>query len=396
MAEHGRRVARSSNRRVAKPARQERAASSSSRPTAGPPAQKQKKKKTVHMSNSGWMLYIVIILLLSCLLSYFAVTMANDMFGFVKEDSVVTVTVDKEDTLETITDMLDEEGFLQYPWLFEFYVELTGDQDNFNYGTYDLNTNMTYQQIISTLQSVSKDANVIAVTIPEGFDLDDIYKRLESNDVCSYERLAETGQERPWKHSFLASDLVPMDRQNRIEGYLFPDTYNFYVGDNPVDVLNKMLNNFDSKFSEEYRARAEEIGMSIDEVVILASMIQMEAASVDEMALISSVFHNRLNGALGGYLQSDATLKYVVPDAGASLTAEQLQMDSPYNTYKYPGLPPTPICCPGLDAIAAALYPEETDYLYFVAMADGSKSLFASTAEEHEKNIQTAGIRDGE
>lgn len=393
MAEHGRRVARSSDRRAETAAR--KTARSASQPAAPQQPKKKKKKKSIHMSNTGWMLYIIVILLLSCVLSYYAVTMANDMFSFVKEEKEVSVEVKKKDTVEDIALKLEEEGIVKYPKLFKLFVDISEEPDFFNYGTYDLNTNMTYQQVTAKLKSVSKDAHVVSVTIPEGFTLEDIYKRLEKNEVCDYDRLKSTGQERPWKHNFLNKALVPMDRNPRIEGYLFPDTYDFYVGDSPVDVLNKMLNNFNTRFNEEMRNRAAELDMSIDDIVILASIIQKEAASTDEMGLISSVFHNRLNGAQNGYLQSDATLKYVLPEAGASLTAAQVAMDSPYNTYKYAGLPPTPICCPGLDALSAALYPEETNYQFFVAMADGSRSLFAETYEQHQQNIQKAGIKQG-
>ncbi len=356
-----------------------------------PSVPKKRKNGVIRMSNSGWMLYIVVILLVSCALSYFAVTVANDMFGLVKEDMPVAVHLDKEESLEDVANMLYEEGIISHPKVFALFAKLT-NRDDFNYGSYDLNKNMTYQQITATLRNVAKDANTVKVTLPEGLTIHQMYAKLEEAGVCDATQLEETGQSRPWKHSFLASDLVPMDRTNRIEGYLFPDTYEFYQGDTAVNVLNKMLLNFDSRFTEEYEARAAELGMSIDQVVILASIIEKEAGNVEEMPLISSVFHNRLNGALGGYLQSDATLKYVIgSNNSSSLNAEEMEMDNPYNTYKYQGLPPGPICCPGDAAINAALYPEATDYLYFVANADGTGSLFATTLEEHNQNRAAAG-----
>lgn len=352
---------------------------------------KKRNNGVIRMSNSGWTLYIVVILLISCALSYFAVTVANDMFGLVKVDEPVAVHLEKDESLEDVANMLHEQGIISHPKVFALFAQLT-NRDDFNYGSYDLNKNMTYQQITATLRNVAKDANVVKVTFPEGLTIHQMYQKLEESGVCDAAELEETGQSRPWKHTFLASNLVPMDRQNRIEGYLFPDTYEFYQGDDSVNVLNKMLLNFDSRFTEEYEARAAELNMSIDQVVILASIIEKEAGNVDEMVLISSVFHNRLNGALGGYLQSDATLKYIIgSNNSSSLNAEEMAMDNPYNTYKYQGLPPGPICCPGDAAIRAALWPEATDYLYFVANEDGTGSLFATTLEEHNQNRAKAG-----
>lgn len=365
-------------------------------PEENTPATRQKQKtpkqkKIIRMSNRGWMLYIVAIIAISCILSFFAITMSNDMFGFVKTDNVVAVAIDKEDNLNDIANKLKENDIIAYKGLFKFYVKISGNENKFNYGNYDLNQNMTYQQIVSSLKKVSKDAQVVSVTIPEGYEMDQIFTLLEEKGVCTKERLEDTAENYPYKHEFLKN--VP-DRENRLEGYLFPDTYDFYTGDDPVQVLNKMLNNFANKYDDACAEQAEKLGMSMDEVIILASMIEKEAANDEERADISAVFHNRLNNPSEfPYLQSDATAMYGKrgDERTATLTTEQKNEDSPYNTYKVKGLPVGPICSPGMNSIEAALNPSNKDYYYFVAMKDGSESLFAKTYEQHQRNIEKAG-----
>jgi UPF0755 protein len=182
------------------------------------------------------------------------------------------------------------------------------------------------------------------------------------------------------------------DRKYRLEGYLFPDTYYFYSDSDEYTILYKLLTNFNDKFEESYKQRCDELGYTVDQVITLASMVQAEAKYASEYPIVSSVFHNRLNDPNGptvGFLQSDPTIQYNLKEHKTVLEQSDTEIDDPYNTYIHKGLPPGPICNPGVDAIANALYPAETDYLYFVARTNGMH-LFAATIDEHNNNIATA------
>ena len=211
-----------------------------------------------------------------------------------------------------------------------------------------------------------------------------IITRLVENGVNTYEELADVCANNDFEYSFLSE--LPYGAENRLEGYLFPDTYTFYVGENAISAISKLISNFSSKFTSAYRDRAEELGYTMHEILTIASLIEKEAASTDEMSTISSVIHNRLESSNFPYLQIDATIQYILDERKAQLTYEDLAIDDPYNTYLYEGLPPGPICCPGEAAIKAALYPKNTDYYYYALTEEGVHE-FSRTAAEHQQII---------
>ena len=170
------------------------------------------------------------------------------------------------------------------------------------------------------------------------------------------------------------------ERNNRLEGYLFPETYEFYATDSAETIIKKMLGGFDYIWTDEYDRRCAELSMSVDDVVILASIIEREAGSIAEMKKVSSVFHNRLK--IGMALQSYATVQYILPERKDVLSVSDTKIDSPYNTYLYPGLPEGPIANPGRAAVEAALYPEDTEYYYFKVNDDGV-TVFSENLTEH-------------
>ncbi len=192
-----------------------------------------------------------------------------------------------------------------------------------------------------------------------------------------------------FKHDFLKDEQPP--KENWLEGYLFPDTYEFVQDSKqPIyEVLNVMLNNFDTKYDEQIEEGAKELGLTTHEVVVIASLIEREAKEADEFSKISGVIHNRLNNNEEyPYLQIDASLQYAVGHNNP-LTEEDLKLDSPYNLYTNKGLPPGPICNPGYNALYAATHPDDHDYYYYVAMPDGTH-LFAETNSEHNRNRERA------
>jgi len=231
----------------------------------------------------------------------------------------------------------------------------------------------------------------VRVTFPEGFTVRQTALKLEENGVCSAKDFIDAVNS-PALSDELWSFENKADRAYLLEGYIFPDTYDFYIGEDAQSVLKRFLNNFKSKFSDELRLRAKELGYSTDEIVIIASIIQEEASVHTEMGKVSSVLHNRLKSNDFPGLQCDATIsyvnKYIKPYFDSAQTDRYASL---YNTYKFKGLPAGPISNPGLQAIKAALYYEDTDYYYFVTDKSG-KYYYAKTLKEHNQNCVKAGV----
>jgi len=283
-----------------------------------------------------------------------------------------------------------EEEVINYSKLFWAFAKMTNMDNRILPGTYTLNSSMDYRTILSKIKYVPDTKNIVTVTIPEGMTQEDIFALLEENEVCEAYLLQAYAQYYEFSYKFL-KDLP--HTKTRLEGYLFPDTYDFYVGEAPERVLRKFLANFNRKWDVDLKSRAENINMSIRDVMIIASMIEREAKFDDERPTIASVIHNRLQDDDFPHLQIDATVHYAIGDWSRALTSSDLKVDSPYNTYRCEGLPAGPICNPGLAAIRAALYPEETEYYYYVARKNGWH-FFAETNAEHEANILRAAEED--
>ena len=334
--------------------------------------------------------YCILILGISVLLAAFAILAANDMFALVKTDKEITVEIEDGATMREIADLMADSGVIRYPSLFWAFAKMTDMDDQIRPGTYTLNATMDYRSILSRIKYRPDTQSIVTVTIPEGMEMDDIFALLETNGVCEAYLLHAYAKYYDFSYSFL-KDLPYSDK--RLEGYLFPDTYDFYIGDSPVRVLKKFLSNFNRKWDVDLKARAENINMSIHDIMIIASMIEREAKYDEERPTISSVIHNRLQSDSFPHLQIDATVQYALPEWKETLTSEDLLIDSPYNTYICEGLPIGPICNPGLAAIRAALYPEETNYYYYVARKNGWH-YFAATNAEHQENIRRAAEED--
>ena len=329
--------------------------------------------------------YIVAVLVISVFASWTIIEVANDVFAFVKSDEAVTVVIEEEMTAADVAQLLHENGVIKYPTVYELYVRLKDESTNYLVGEYEVSPSMNYGDINDMFTYIAYTKEQVSITIPEGYTVDQIIDLLVENGVGTREGFVAAINEYEYDYRFMEGldDLDP-ERTYRLEGYLFPDTYFFFKDMSEVDAINKFLVNFERKVSEEYYERADVLGMSMDDLIILASMIQAEGISMTDFENISSVFHNRLaNPRTYPKLQSDATLQYILDKRKTALTASDLQIDSKYNSYKYNGLPPGSICNPGLDAIVCALYPAETKYYYFLADGRGN-TYFSETLEEHE------------
>lgn len=349
-----------------------------------PPRRKHKKKSS---GCGGAILYLIIVVGISVILSLIAIFVANDVLALVKGNEDVTFTVGKDTKISNLSKQLDEEGVINYGSVFKLFVSVTGKDRDVVAGTYLLNPEMDYEQIIRALRNAD-GKETVDVTIPEGYTVAQIRETLIDNAVCTAAQIDDALNNYAFKHEFLKEQLPPS--KNWLEGYLFPDTYTFYKNADAVTgVVNRMLNNFDRKYDEVIKSGADELEMSASEIVTIASLVEREAQKQEEFELISGVIHNRLkNKSEFPYLQIDAAVQYAVGHTGA-LTKEDLEVDSPYNTYTNKGLPPGPICNPGYTALYAASHPAQHDYYYYVAMPDGSH-LFAKTNNEHNSNREKA------
>jgi len=244
--------------------------------------------------------------------------------------------------------------------IFRWAVYFTMSEKKIKSGDYEFYFSITTLPIVYNL---IKGPKVVKVTIPEGFTVEQIAQRLFSKEI-----IADT------------IEFVTYVKSKNIEGFLFPETYYFYKNQLLEEVVNKMVKEFYKKYIPEFTQRAYELKISTYQVVILASIIEKEAKSFEEKKLVSAVFHNRLKK--GWNLESCATVRYALKKYKEPLTYKDLEVNSKYNTYKYPGLPPSPICNPGLDSIKAALYPKETDDLFFFT-PDNNTLVFSKYYKQH-------------
>lgn len=231
----------------------------------------------------------------------------------------------------------------------------------------------------------ARDNDTVRVTVPEGYTIYQIASLLEKNEVCSAEDFLAACNKVPDDFKYASGITDTENRVFALEGYVYPNTYDFYIGEDATHVLNKFLSEFETKMTDDMVARAKELGYTVDEIIILASIIQSEADSYSEMVKVSSVFHNRLSGDETGHLlQSDVTYLYINNRLSSYLGEDKVAVYSDlYNTYKCKGLPAGAICNPGADAIKAALYPEDTDYYYF--FVSNGKYYYNKDYESHSK-----------
>lgn len=347
--------------------------------------------------------YAAIICSISALLAFYIVVGINDMFGLVKDEMEIVVSVPEEADLAKVTEILDENGVVDYPLFFKMYAQLTNDSD-FKHGDFTLNRKSDYDMIIRKLtRPATADKSVVRVTIPEGLTVEEIAEKLEYNLVCEKEAFYNTIANYEFSHDFYKKIPVNEKRTYKLEGYLFPDTYDFYIWEGSVAAVNKMLNGFSTRVLNDsaidFWNKANAQNMSMDNIITLASVIERETADPEEMKNVASVFYNRLRHTsyegIGGKLQSDATRWYPFPTAKAmkesDMTDEQKQnWVSNYDTTKFAGLPPGPICCPSMNAINAALNPNDTNYYYF--FTDSEKNhYYAATYEQHQANVAAHG-----
>ncbi|MBO4991440.1 MAG: endolytic transglycosylase MltG [Firmicutes bacterium] len=271
----------------------------------------------------------------------------------------VTVTIPSGTTTNGIGTILVESGIIESADSFKLQSKLKGMDGKYKAGEYTLSPSMTMTQIMDLL--VAGTVNTVRFTIPEGLTVAETADKLAADGLINtdlFQKEVESGQ---FNYRFLKD--AP-DGKNRLEGYLYPNTYDVFTTASEHDIIDRMLRQLDSVFTEEMYARVDELGMDINEIMTIASLIERETRVDSERPVVASVIYNRLD--IGMKLQIDATVQYALGEQKQFLTYDDLEVDSPYNTYQIDGLPPGPICSPGEASIKAVLYPEDTDYIYYV------------------------------
>ena len=354
-------------------------------------------------------IYLAAVISLSIFISIKVIKIGNDVFAFVKPDKEITVEIPEGATTAQIAEILKENGVIKYPSVYKKYSAfrikrrsyLTGE---YAAGTHKVNPTMNYDQLLEELSVIKDSTKIVRITIPEGYTVKEILKLFESNGMKKADEFTDALENYEYDYRFMdemkqhgISDYRFDTKYGyRLEGYLFPDTYDFYVEENPVSAISKLLDNFNNKFDNSFYDRCNELGFTVDEIITLASIIESEGNKVEDYAKISSVFHNRLaNPSSYPYLESDATVQYALGVHKTRLEPGDTDVANPYNTYKYKGLPPGPICNPGYEAIYAALYPESTNYYYFLSRSDGV-TVYSTTYNEHLNAIEESNRLDAE
>lgn len=365
------------------------------------PRRSSRLKRSAGARVAGAFLYVLLVIGLSAILATLGWVWACDLLGLNKEAAEVVVTIDDDTKFGEVVDTLEQEGLIEYKFLFKLYAWFSHAEDKIAPGTYKLDTEMDYRALVANMGSSSTTRQVTDVTIPEGYTIDQIFSLLDERGVSTVEKLQDMSAN--WNYAFDWLQDIPLGDYHRLEGYLFPDTYTFEMGENPKFVLNKMLVNFDDKMDEYMdQYTGEDAAYSLHDIVTIASMIEKETDGTNteernDYTSIASVIYNRLEhpeAETVGYLQIDATLVYL--NGGKVPTEADKAIDSPYNTYKYPGLPKGPISNPGMTSLLAAMNPDSTNYYYYVLNPETNQHEYSRTLAEHQAKLnQIAAAGNG-
>lgn len=346
---------------------------------------RRKKKK---LGLRFWLLWCVFVLVSSAILAGVGWLLANDMCAFNKEPLTATVEVTKDDNMRTIANKLEDAGLIEYKWFFKLFAGIRNAEDKIGVGSYELTTEMDYNALISGMRNsnAALSADTVRVSFPEGYSVRQVIERLVEYGVSTEEELLDAVKEGDYSaYEFLDADKSGIAK---LEGYLFPDTYEFYVGEDAEHAICRFLDNYNVKMTAELLEKVEASEYDLNQIMTIASLIEKETDGSDH-AKIASVIYNRLHNVGETYykLEIDASIIYGLGYAqGKSftgpLTKTHLETDTPYNLAIHEGLPPTPIGNPGLASIKAALDPAETGY-YFYALGKDGVHHFSKTYNEH-------------
>lgn len=355
---------------------------------------KRKKKKRGHGHIIFGLLLSVFIISVSILAAVFILNCSKEFLAIGKSDIELVVDIPMDSSTADIAEILYNEGIISNVDLFRFFSKFKGSDGTYIAGTHTLSPKMDYNTLIEVLQEEAENQRETAdVVFQEGITLFEAAQKLEEKNVCNAEEFIKVFNAGGFGFDFEESVRVSSLKFYKMEGYFFPDTYQFYVEEDPRVVAKKIYKNFDARVTPDLYGRMRDLDMELEDVLTLASVVQAEAANTRDMKLVASVFYNRLNNP-DEYplLQSDPTTNYVEEIIKPNIEFKSEAMFKAYDTYQGAGLPPGPICNPGLDAINAVLYPAESDYYYFCSNLETGEFFYAETLDEHNQNLVEAGL----
>ena len=354
------------------------------------------------------LVWLAIILMIGTSLGRMIWVCAADVLAFGRESKQVSVTITTNDTIDDIARKLHEAELVRYPEVFKLYAKLAVDEGDILPGTFQLDTIYDYHALVVQMGPRSSTRTVVEdLLIPEGLNCRQIFELLEQKNICTVRELEEYAANGEFSDFWFLEGVERGDRYC-LEGFLFPDTYDFYEHSTPREALGKMLLGFQARVDQEEtlaalsalnerlsammrakgcsEAHISEHQLSLRDLLIVASLIEEETASSKESPLIASVIFNRLteDQMYERYLNIDAAIIYATGDADNIDTS----IDHPYNTYKYAGLTPGPISNPGLDSINGALHFEDSEYYYYVLNPETEMHQFSKTLAEHEEWVE--------
>lgn len=280
--------------------------------------------------------------------------------------------------------ILEDKGLIRNKFIFEIATKQNDVQGKLKAGSYILNTGMDVDDIISELIKGGKNEDVIRFTIPEGYEIREIADKLAGEDVVDKEVFLELTSDKVFFEKKYPV-LKELEDGQDLEGFLYPSTYEVYSDSTEKDIINSMLSEFEKVYENNIKEKIDEVGLSLNEIVTFASIVEREARVDKERPIMAGVIYNRLDIEMR--LQVDATVQYALEEHKERLLYKDLEIDSPYNTYKYSGLPPGPIASPGEKSIIATMNPSDVDYFFYVLKKDGSgEHIFNITYEEHKES----------
>lgn len=332
---------------------------------------RNKKKK-----NRGKLIFLLIFFVVVCGLGYILL-LDNFTQPYDSSDNTKTiVTIPMGSGVSKISDILEESNVIQNGSIFKIVSKIKGYDNSFKAGVYPLSPSMSMYEIMYKIQSGVSVGNLI--TIPEGYTVLQVAQLLEASGLVSVNDFIFEIENGNFNQTFISQ--LPSG-PNRLEGFLFPETYDIPIDADSYEIINIMLNHFDKEFTSDYYKRTLDMGFTLNEIITIASMIEREAAVDEDRPIVASVVYNRLKENMP--LQFCSTVQYILGDSKARLSDEDTRIPSPYNTYINSGLPPAPICSPGIESIRGALYPADTNYLFFVVDPKGKRThKFAETYDE--------------
>lgn len=361
-----------------------------------PKKTKKKRRKKGGGSIIFGVILSVVIISVSILAAVFILKAAKEIVALGRADVEIVVDIPMNSSTEDIAEQLFSEGIIEDVNLFRLFSRFKGTDGTYIAGTHKLSQNMDYNTIIEVLQEEAENQRETAdIVFQEGITIYAAAQKLEEKGICNADEFIEVFNSSTFGFDFEENVKVSGMKFYKMEGYLFPDTYQFYLEEDPRVVAKKIYKNFEARITPDLRGRMNDLDMEMEEVLTLASIVQSEAANTRDMKNVASVFYNRLNAPDEfPLLQSDPTTNYVEDIIMPNIEVRSEKIFEAYDTYRGAGLPPGPICNPGLDAINAVLYPAETDYFYFCSNLETGEFYYAETLEQHEQNCYEAGLTD--